>query len=94
LQDTDLRPVGFQFVRHNERDPGTNALSHFRAMRNNRYPAVIADLYEHQWIVNDPVWHGIGAVLRGIRGLCNVPTVGDEQQPTQCLKSQQEFSAI
>jgi hypothetical protein len=63
-------------------------------VRNNGYPAVIADLYEHQWTVNDPMRHAVGAVLRGIRGLCNVHTVGDEQQPTHRLKSQQEFSAI
>jgi hypothetical protein len=47
-------------------------------MHNNRYPAVIADLYEHQWTVDDPMRHAVGAVLRGIRGLCNVQTVGDE----------------
>ncbi len=92
LFNADLGPVGFQFIRDNERHAGAHPLAHFRAMRDDGDPAILAHRDEHQWIVDGAVLHALGAVLTGIGGFCNVQAVRDEQQPAHRLQSPQEFA--
>ncbi len=65
LLDADARPVGFHFLRHDQRQAGAHACSHLGAVRDDRYDAVGSDRDEDARIDHDAVRHLARAGLVG-----------------------------
>ena len=78
LLNADPAPIRFQFVRDDERHAGAHALSHFGAMHDDGYPAVITHGQEHQRIVDGAMLHALGAVLGSICRLGNAQSIRDQ----------------
>jgi len=83
LHDPHPLPVGFEFIGHDHRHAGADALPHLGPVNDDGDRAVLTDRDERQGVVDPPVRHAVCAVLGLVLGAQGRREPDGEDEPAE-----------